>query len=116
MGGPPRLLDRDSNSKPPVPFRPPAPRDRADRDGSQGPLPVRGRQDPGDLRALDGPRTRPADGGHPGRLVLSDDGGGEPPPDGGGAAAFGPPEGPPPRDGPGGPRGRPRPPPPAGPP
>jgi len=49
------------------------------------------------------------DGGHPGRLVLSDDGGGEPPPDGGGAEAFGPQDGPPQRDVRGGPRGRPRP-------
>src|SRR5438876_3843922 len=98
MGGPPGLPHGGADPESPVPVPPTDPRRRPDRDGAEGPLPVRRRQDPRDVRALEGPRFGLADGWHPGRPVLSDDGGGEPSPHGGGIAPVGPEDGPPERD------------------
>src|SRR5205823_3927006 len=93
VGRPARLPHRGANPQSPVSVRSPTPRDRSDRDGSQGPLPIRRRENSRDVWTLDGHRTGPADGGYPRPPLLSDDGGGEPLAHGGGTPPVGPEDG-----------------------
>src|SRR5207247_5872498 len=63
LGGPSRLPDRGADPEPPIPVRPAASRRRPDRDRSERPLPIRGREDARDVRPVEGHLSRYAYGG-----------------------------------------------------